>query len=83
VKPTGSVAYKLGLTATGLYDATWTLVPKSEWDVAAGVALVQAAGGLALTPDWQEPIFNQPRPKLTGLIAAGPKLMRAIRDHLG
>jgi myo-inositol-1(or 4)-monophosphatase len=83
VKPTGSVAYKLGLTATGLYDATWTLVPKSEWDVAAGVALVQAAGGLALTPDWREPIFNQPRPKLTGLIAAGPKLMRAIRDHLG
>jgi myo-inositol-1(or 4)-monophosphatase len=82
VKPTGSVAYKLGMTAAGLCDATWTLVPKSEWDVAAGVALVRAAGGLALTPDWQEPVFNQPRPKLTGLIAAGPELMRAIRDYL-
>ena len=38
----GSVAYKLGLVAAGLVDATWTLTPKHEWDVAAGVALVLA-----------------------------------------
>jgi myo-inositol-1(or 4)-monophosphatase len=83
VKPTGSVAYKLGMTAAGLCDATWTLVPKHEWDVAAGAALVRAAGGLTLTPDWREPIFNQPKPKLTGFIAAGTELMRAIREYLG
>jgi len=29
----GSVAYKL--VAAGFADATWTLVPKNEWDVAA------------------------------------------------
>ncbi|KPJ78069.1 MAG: hypothetical protein AMS19_12235, partial [Gemmatimonas sp. SG8_23] len=33
VRPCGSVAYKLGLVAAGLADATWTLVGKSEWDV--------------------------------------------------
>ncbi|MDP9122511.1 MAG: 3'(2'),5'-bisphosphate nucleotidase CysQ, partial [Acidobacteriota bacterium] len=38
--PMGSVAYKLALVAAGLADATWTLSPKHEWDVAAGVALV-------------------------------------------
>ena len=31
--------------AAGLVDATWTLTPKHESDVAAGVALVLAAGG--------------------------------------
>ncbi len=41
----GSVAYKLGLVGAGLADATWTLVPKHEWDVAAGAAIVLAGGG--------------------------------------
>ena len=44
-KPMGSVAYKLALVAAGLADATWTFAPKSEWDIAAGVALVECAGG--------------------------------------
>src|SRR5450432_1670302 len=46
VRPTGSVAYKLACVAAGLADATWTLTPKHEWDVAAGVALIESAGGL-------------------------------------
>ena len=45
VKPCGSVAYKLAQVAAGLVDATWTLVPKNEWDVVAGVALVQGRRG--------------------------------------
>ena len=44
VRPLGSVAYKLALISAGLADATWTLSPKNEWDIAAGVALVNAAG---------------------------------------
>ncbi len=47
VEAMGSVAYKLARVACGLADATWTLVPKHEWDVAAGVALIHAAGGWA------------------------------------
>jgi myo-inositol-1(or 4)-monophosphatase len=82
VTPTGSVALKLGLVAAGIVDATWTLVPKSEWDVAAGMALIRAAGGEALGLDWKMPPLNQPRPKLTGLIASGSKLMGPIRKLL-
>ena len=44
IKPTGSVAYKLALVSAGLADATWTLSPKHEWDVAAGVALMNSVG---------------------------------------
>ena len=52
VRNMGSVAYKLGLVGAGLADATWTLVPKHEWDVAAGAAIVLAGGG-TLSP-WME-----------------------------
>lgn len=68
VRPVGSVAYKLGLVAAGYADATWTLVPKHEWDVAGGVALVLAAGGTVETLAGCRPIFNRPRPLLDGLI---------------
>ncbi len=82
VKPMGSVAYKLGLVAAGLTDATWTLVPKHEWDVAAGAALVTAAGGEVWMPDGSAPVFNRPKPLFDGLLAAPSDLADAIRSHL-
>ena len=83
VVPCGSVAYKLGLVASNECDATWTLVPKHEWDVAAGAALVLAAGGCVFNKDGTPVVFNQPRPKLTGMIATGPNLANPIADFLG
>jgi myo-inositol-1(or 4)-monophosphatase len=78
VEAMGSVAYKLARVASGLADATWTLVPKHEWDVAAGVALVQAAGGWAKNLQGESPRFNQPHPWLSGLIAAGPGMTECL-----
>jgi myo-inositol-1(or 4)-monophosphatase len=83
VRPVGSVAYKLALVAVGLADATWTLVPKHEWDVAAGVALVLAAGGEVALPDGTAPSFNRRDPLLPGLVATRPGLMPAVRSFLG
>lgn len=71
VRPCGSVAYKLGLVAAGLADATWTLVGKSEWDVVGGTALVRAAGGLVCLADGSEPTFNQALPVYPNYVAAG------------
>jgi myo-inositol-1(or 4)-monophosphatase len=59
VRNMGSVAYKLGLVGAGLADATWTLVPKHEWDVAGGAALVIAGGGEIRFLDGSQPMFNQ------------------------
>lgn len=82
LRPVGSVAYKLALVAAGLADATWTLVPKHEWDVAAGTALVQAAGGVVRNLDGSPVCFNRPSTLLSGLIAAGfnlyPKISRLL-----
>jgi myo-inositol-1(or 4)-monophosphatase len=82
VKPTGSVAFKLALVAAGLADATWTLVPKHEWDVAAGCALVRAAGGEVWTLDGAEPRFNRREPKFSGLLAAPSGLREPIEGYL-
>lgn len=83
VRPMGSVAYKMALVAAGLADATWTLTPKNEWDVAAGAALLRAAGGIVATLAWQEPTFNGRDPKLGGLIAVPPGLASPLRHYLG
>ena len=83
VRPCGSVAYKLGLVAAGRADATWTLVPKSEWDVAAGTALVRAAGGVACLADGSEPRFNKAEPTFPNFVAAGSAVARRLLAHLG
>jgi myo-inositol-1(or 4)-monophosphatase len=82
VRPMGSVASKMALVAAGLADATWTLVPKHEWDVAAGTALVTAAGGKVWTPDGSPTLFNKERPKFSGLVAAPVGLVGPITEYL-
>jgi myo-inositol-1(or 4)-monophosphatase len=77
-KPMGSVAYKLALVAAGLADATWTLSPKSEWDIAGGVALVECAGGFAREIDNSLIHFNQKSTRLPGLLACGPHLLEEV-----
>jgi myo-inositol-1(or 4)-monophosphatase len=82
MQPMGSVAYKLGLVAAGLADATWTLTPKHEWDVAAGVALVLAAGGKVVAGGPGEERFNRRKPKLSRLIATSPTLLPAVEAEI-
>ena len=82
VRNMGSVAYKLGLVAAGLADATWTLVPKNEWDVAGGAALVRAASGDLCDLSGQPRQFNQADPLLNGFVATRPGLGDAVRSLL-
>ncbi len=82
VQPMGSVAYKLSLVAAGLADATWTLSPKNEWDVAAGVALVTATGGVVRCSDNTSVQMNRHNPLLPGLIASGKALWPQVVELL-
>ena len=82
VRPMGSVAYKLALVAAGLADVTWTLCPKHEWDVAAGVALVKAAGGFARRLDNTLLTFNNSTCLLPNLLASGPCLAGELSSFL-
>ena len=82
VQPMGSVAYKLGMVAAGKADATWTLTPKHEWDIAAGVALVLAAGGGARSLTNSPLTFNNRSALLPGLVAGGPHLIDPLSAFL-
>lgn len=82
VRNMGSVAYKLGLVASGLADATWTLVPKNEWDVAGGAALVRSAGGDLCDLSGGPRQFNQENPLMTGFVATRPGLSVAVKELL-
>ncbi len=80
IRPMGSVAYKLALVSAGLADATFTLTPKNEWDIAAGVALVESTGGFASTLEHSPVRCNNRSPLLSGLLACGPFLSRELFD---
>lgn len=82
VRPIGSVAYKLALVAAGQADATFTLTPKSEWDIASGVALIIAAGG-RVTDLYGEPIqFNRRDVKTPGFVASNGHLHAQLERML-
>jgi myo-inositol-1(or 4)-monophosphatase len=88
VRPMGSVAYKLSLVAAGMAHATWTLNPRREWDIAAGVALIHAAGGRVACIDGGELRFNRRDTLIRGLVASCPcvwgeigGLTRFAREH--
>jgi myo-inositol-1(or 4)-monophosphatase len=81
-RPMGSVAYKLALVAAGLADATWTGSPKSEWDIAAGSVLVEAAGGFVRNLNGSDLRFNNPSPRLPGLLACGLELDPTLNSWL-
>lgn len=69
VKQVGSIAYKLGLIAAGKADATFSLGPKSEWDIAAGDLLVSEAGGYASNRLKKALSFNQANVLVDGIVA--------------
>ena len=70
LRPIGSVAYKMGLTATGKADIFVTLRPKNEWDVCAGTCLINEAGGKVIDLNGKELTFNNQKTLIEpGLIA--------------
>jgi myo-inositol-1(or 4)-monophosphatase len=83
IRPMGSVAYKLALVAGGMADATWTLSPKNEWDIAAGVALVEAAGGFAQGLEGLSLSFNSKSVLVSGLLAGGLAMRPELTAFLG
>lgn len=78
VVPSGSIAYKLACVAAGLADVTMTLAPKNEWDIAAGVCLIDAANGETFDLSQHPRRFNQPDPLINGLLGGPKKLVDAL-----
>lgn len=81
--PSGSIALKLARLSADEADATFTMSPRSEWDIAAGDALLQAAGGVLRRRDGAEVRYNQSQPHLEqGLIAGVPEAAQWLEGEL-
>ena len=80
-----SLAYRLALVAEGRFDAMITLRPTWEWDIAAGTLIVSEAGGGASERTGAPLRFNNARPQLNGVIAAGqhlhPEVLAALAPN--
>ena len=77
-----SLAYRLALVAQGRFDGMLTLRPSWEWDVAAGALILREAGALCTDRSGAALRFNNPNPKVDGVIAAGAAIHRQLRDAL-
>ena len=79
VMPVGSIAYRMALLATGKGCLVFTAGRRSEWDLAAGAALLQAAGATVTDIDGKPLQCNQSDPSVKGLIAAKPSIHEEAR----
>jgi myo-inositol-1(or 4)-monophosphatase len=77
----GSVAYRLALIANGTGHAVLSGYGRSEWDVAAGVALCLAAG-MRVTDILSRPLtFNKVEPVVHGMLIAQPAIHERFSEH--
>lgn len=79
VMPVGSIAYRMALLASGTGCLIFTAGRRSEWDLAAGAALLSAAGAQVSDIDGRALQFNQVEPSVRGLIAARPGIHAEAR----
>ena len=79
IKPVGSIAYRLAKVAGGHGDGTLTFRTIYEWDVCAGVLMVEEAGGKVVDGDGHVMLFNRQPAKHRGVVAANAGLTMELQ----
>ena len=77
VRRSGSAALDLAYTAAGRLDGFWEL-GLAPWDLAAGVLLVQEAGGIVSEPGGGDDYLRS-----GDVVAANPRMLRAMLRTMG
>ncbi len=81
-RPMLSIANALALVAAGRIQATLTIEPENEWDLAAGVLLIEEGGGSVSDGEGKPFTFNQPNPRFRGVIAVSATAGQDVRPLL-
>jgi len=81
-RPMYSIANALAQVAAGRIQATLTIEPENEWDLAAGVLLIEEAGGTVCDMDGTPFVFNRPTPRFLGVIAVASTADQSLRAKL-
>jgi myo-inositol-1(or 4)-monophosphatase len=82
LEPMGSIAYRLAKVAEGEGDGTLTFRSLHEWDVCAGVLIVEEAGGVVLDGGGKTLVFNQQTALYRGIVASNGMLAGALQGML-
>jgi myo-inositol-1(or 4)-monophosphatase len=77
-----SIANALALVATGRVQGVLTIEPENEWDLAAGVLLIEESGGVISDAAGKPFTFNQPKPRFYGVIAVTALADKNLRTNL-
>lgn len=81
--PSGSIALKLARMAAGEADVTFSMSPRSEWDICAGDALLRAAGGELRRRDGRPIVYNSPQPHIEqGIVGGTPAALAWLESEL-
>jgi myo-inositol-1(or 4)-monophosphatase len=81
-RPMYSIANALALVAAGRVQAALTIEPENEWDLAAGVLLIEESGGAICDAAGKSFVFNQPTPRFRGVIAVAATADKDLRANL-
>ena len=79
VRRVGSIAFRLAKVAGGDGDGTLTFRSIHEWDICAGVLLVEEAGGIAVDGNGQQLMFNRHEARHRGVVAANASLAQGLQ----
>jgi myo-inositol-1(or 4)-monophosphatase len=79
IQSVGSIAFRLAKVAGGDGDGTLTFRSIHEWDVCAGVLIVEEAGGKVVDGNGKTLVFNRRETKHHGIVAANEKLTDGIQ----
>jgi myo-inositol-1(or 4)-monophosphatase len=76
-----STAYRMCLVAGGTFDATTTLAPKADWDLAAADLIATEAGAKCCDHKGLGFTYNRATPQQPSLVCAGHGLAPLILDR--
>jgi myo-inositol-1(or 4)-monophosphatase len=79
IRRVGSIAYRLAKVAGGEGDGTLTFRTIQEWDICAGVLMVEEAGGIVVDGQGKTMNFNRELPKHRGVVAANARLTSGLQ----
>lgn len=80
IQPVGSIAYRLAKVAGGDGDGTLTFRTIHEWDICAGVLMVEEAGGKVVDGNGHVMMFNRHPASHRGVVAANAGLTTGLQD---
>jgi myo-inositol-1(or 4)-monophosphatase len=82
IQPVGSIAYRLAMVAGGEGDGTLTFRSLREWDICAGVVIVEEAGGVVVDGEGNALVFNRTEALCRGIVASNEILTQTLQAML-